>query len=47
MPLIPVLRRQKQADLLEFESNLIYIESSRTARLSLKVPVGRKKRKKE
>jgi hypothetical protein len=32
MPLIPVLGRQKQAELCEFEASLIYRVSSRTAR---------------
>jgi hypothetical protein len=32
-PLIPALRRQKQADLCEFESSLVYRVSSRTARV--------------
>ena len=31
MPLIPVLRRQRQEDLCEFEASLVYIVSSRTA----------------
>ena len=30
MPLIPVLWRQRQADLCEFEASLVYKESSRT-----------------
>jgi hypothetical protein len=32
MSLIPALGRQRQADLFEFEGNLIYIESSRLVR---------------
>ena len=32
MPLIPALRKQRQADLCEFEASLVYIASSRTAR---------------
>jgi hypothetical protein len=32
MPLIPVLGRQKQADLFEFEANMVYRVSSRTSR---------------
>jgi hypothetical protein len=32
MPLIPVLGRQRQADLYEFEASLVYRVSSRTAR---------------
>ena len=32
MPLIPALGRQRQVDLCEFKSNLVYRVSSRTAR---------------
>ena len=32
MPLIPTLRRQRQVNLCEFESSLVYIDSSRIAR---------------
>ena len=32
MPLIPALRRQRHADLGEFEVSLVYRTSSRTAR---------------
>jgi hypothetical protein len=32
MPLIPALERQKQVDLWEFETSLVYRTSSRTAR---------------
>ncbi|EGW06329.1 hypothetical protein I79_018985 [Cricetulus griseus] len=32
MPLIPALGRQRQADLCEFEANLVYRASSSTAR---------------
>jgi hypothetical protein len=31
-PLIPALRRQRQADLCDFEASLVYRASSRTAR---------------
>ena len=31
-PLTPALRRQRQADLYEFEASLVYIVSSRTVR---------------
>jgi hypothetical protein len=31
-PLIPALRRYRQADLCEFEASLLYIRSSRTDR---------------
>jgi hypothetical protein len=30
-PLVPALRRQRQADLCEFKANLVYIASSRPA----------------
>jgi hypothetical protein len=32
VPLIPALRRQRQADLCEFEASLVYRVSSRTSR---------------
>lgn len=32
MPLIPALERQRQVDLCEFKTNLVYRESSRTAK---------------
>jgi hypothetical protein len=32
MPLIPVLRRQRQIELCESEATLVYIVSSKTAR---------------
>ena len=32
MPLVPAFRRQRQVDLCEFKTSLVYIESSRTAR---------------
>ena len=32
IPLIPALRKQKEADLCEFEVSLVYIMSSRTDR---------------
>ena len=32
MPLIPVLRRQRQADFCEFKASLVYKVSSRTAK---------------
>ena len=35
MSLIPVLRRQRQADFCEFEASLIYRVSSRTVRATL------------
>ena len=45
MPLIPALRRQRQADLCEFEASLVYIASSRTARATLKHPVSKQTKK--
>jgi hypothetical protein len=39
-PLIPELRRQRQADLYEFEDNLIYKASSWTARTTQRNPVS-------
>ena len=44
MPLITALERQSQADLCEFEANLDYTVSSRTARATQRSP-GSKKRK--
>jgi hypothetical protein len=32
MSLVPALRRQRQADLCEFQASLVYISSSRIAR---------------
>ena len=32
LPLIPALGKQRQVDLYEFKSNLVYKESSKTAR---------------
>ena len=39
MPLIAALGKQRQADLCEFESNLVYKVSSRTARATQRNPV--------
>ena len=48
MPLIPAQRRQRQADLCEFEASLVYRVSSRTTEDIHRNPVSkRKKRKKE
>jgi hypothetical protein len=33
MPLIPALRRQRQVDLCDFETSLVYKSSSRTVRV--------------
>ena len=37
-PLIPALRRQRQADLCEFEASLVYRVSSRTASKATEKP---------
>jgi hypothetical protein len=41
MPLIPALRRQRQA-ISEFEASLVYKVSSRTARVIQRNPVSKK-----
>jgi hypothetical protein len=46
MPLIPAPRRQKQADLCEFETSLVYRGSSGTARDTQRNPVLKKKKNK-
>jgi hypothetical protein len=38
MPLTPVLKRQRQAQLCEFEAILLYIVSFRTARVMCRCP---------
>jgi hypothetical protein len=43
-PLIPALRRQRQADLCEFEASLVYRVSSRTTQ---KNPVSNKIKQKK
>jgi hypothetical protein len=43
MPLILELRRQRQADLCEFETILIYRVSSRPSRATLRNPVSKSK----
>ena len=45
MPLIPALRRQRQTDLCEFKTSLVYKEISRTARTVTQRGRKRKKRK--
>ena len=45
-PLIPALRRQRQADLCEFKSSLIYRASSRAARATQRNPVLKKQKDK-
>ena len=44
-PLIPALRRQRQANLCEFEASLVYKVSSRTARPIQRTPVSKNKTK--
>jgi hypothetical protein len=44
-PLIPALGRQRQA-ISEFEANLVYKVSSRTARATQRNPVKEKKKRK-
>ena len=39
MPLIPAVRRQRQADLCEFKASLVYRASSRTASKAIGNPV--------
>ena len=43
----PTLRRQKQADLYEFEANLVHKVSSRTAEAIQGNPVSKKNQKKK
>jgi hypothetical protein len=45
MPLIPAVRRQKQADLSKFKAKLAYRVSSSIARATQRNPVLRKKKK--
>jgi hypothetical protein len=47
MSLIPVLRRQRQIDLCEFKSSMLYMVSSRTAKAMLKRRRRRRKRRKK
>jgi hypothetical protein len=44
-PLIPALGKQMQADLYEFESSLVYRESSRIARAMRRNLVSKQKQK--
>ena len=43
MPLIPVLGRQKKADICIFEDSLVYRVSSRTASATQRIPVSKTK----
>jgi hypothetical protein len=47
MPLIPALRKQRQADLCEFQVSLVYRVSYRTVRATQRNPIlkSQKKRK--
>jgi hypothetical protein len=47
IPLVPELQRQRQVDLCEFETCLVYRASSRIARATQKNPVTKKKKKKK
>ena len=47
MPLVPVLGRQRQADLCEFEANPVYVVSFRTARATQRNPVLKKPKTKK
>ena len=47
LPLIPVLRRQRQADLCEVKDILVYRVSSRTAKAIQRNPVSRKRKRKK
>ena len=40
MPLVPALRRQRQADIHKFEPSLLYRVNSRTARATQRTPVS-------
>jgi hypothetical protein len=46
-PLIPVLRKQRQEDLCEFETSLVYKASSKTSRATQKSPVSKNKKQKQ
>ena len=43
MPLIPALRRQRQADLCKFKASQVYRSSHRTARDTQRILVWKKK----
>jgi hypothetical protein len=44
MPLILVIRRQRQEDLCEFKASLIYVSSSRTAKTIEKDSISKTKK---
>jgi hypothetical protein len=46
MPLIPAFRRERQADLCEFEANLVYRGSSRTAKIIRRNPLQKQNKTK-
>ena len=43
MPVIPVLRKQRQKDFCEFKASPVYVVNSRTARATQKNPVPENK----
>jgi hypothetical protein len=43
LPIIPALKRQRQVDLCEFKTSLVYRASSRTARVTQRNPVSKNK----
>ena len=45
MPLIPELRRQRQADFCEFEASLVYRGSARTAKATTEKPCLKRNKK--
>ena len=47
MPLIPALRRQRQADLCEFEASLVYRDSFRSGFKAIEKPCLKKQKKKK
>jgi hypothetical protein len=44
-PLVPTLRKQRQADLCEFQASMVYRVSSKTARVTQWDPVSKKQNK--
>lgn len=47
MPLIPALRRQRRVDFCEFEASLLYIASSRPARVMQSDPISKQNKNKQ